>query len=72
MLNRIPLLLLAAALAAPAQSTGPRTMRVDYYHAGTATEEHLEEAHQKEEELRQKFFRERGGLTILLDDSLKK
>jgi hypothetical protein len=41
MLNRISLLLLAAALAASAQSTGPRTMRVDYYHAGSATEEHF-------------------------------
>ena len=41
MLQRIPLLLLAVALAAAAQSAAPRTMRVDYYHAGTATEEHF-------------------------------
>jgi hypothetical protein len=41
MLNRFPLLLLAASLAATAQSTTPRTMRVDYYHAGTASEEHF-------------------------------
>ena len=41
MLNRISLLLLAAAHTAPAQSTGPKTMRVDFYHAGMATEEHF-------------------------------
>jgi hypothetical protein len=45
---------------------------VNYLEHGTATEEHLEEARQKEEALRQKFLREHGGLTILLDDSLRK
>jgi len=39
MFDRIVLTLLAAAATVAAQSAGPKTMRLDYYHIGTATEE---------------------------------
>jgi hypothetical protein len=41
MFDRIALTLFAAAATVAAQSAGPKTMRLDYYHAGTAAEEHF-------------------------------
>ncbi len=38
---RLGVLLAVAALSAAAQAPGPRTLRLDYVHTGTATEEHF-------------------------------
>src|SRR2546429_8823543 len=39
MIQGVLILVAAAAASAAAQSAGPRTMRLDYFHIGTATEE---------------------------------
>ena len=44
-------------------------LEVDYQDQFMVTEEQLEKARRKEEELRQKFLQERGGLTILVEKS---
>ncbi len=38
---KLGVLLAVAALSAAAQAPGPRTLRLDYVHTGTATEEHF-------------------------------
>lgn len=45
---------------------------VDFVEHSTTTEEQLEQARQRQEALRQKFLREHGGFTIVVDMSSQK